>query len=172
MARLSTAEGGRRHVGGLVTMPVAIVVLVVDQLTKWWALERLSGGRDIDLVWTLRLNLVRNSGAAFSTGRGLGPVLGVVAVVVVFVLVRYGRMASSTPTAAGIGLVLGGAVGNLADRAFRSGDGFLGGHVVDFVDLQWWPVFNVADAAIVIGGLVLAFTLARGEETTPARPAP
>jgi signal peptidase II len=172
MARLSTAEGGRRHVGGLVTMPVAIVVVVVDQLTKWWALERLSGGRDIDLVWTLRLNLVRNSGAAFSTGRGLGPVLGVVAVIVVFLLVRYGRMASSSPTAAGIGLVLGGAVGNLADRAFRSGDGFLGGHVVDFVDLQWWPVFNVADAAIVIGGLVLAFTLARGEETTPARPTP
>jgi signal peptidase II len=172
MARLSTAVSGRRHVGGLVTMPVAIVVVVVDQLTKWWALERLSGGRDIDLVWTLRLNLVRNSGAAFSTGRGLGPVLGVVAVIVVFLLVRYGRMASSTPTAAGIGLVLGGAVGNLADRAFRSGDGFLGGHVVDFVDLQWWPVFNVADAAIVIGGLVLAFTLARGEEATPARPAP
>jgi signal peptidase II len=172
MARLSTAEGGRRHVGGLVTMPVAIVVVVLDQLTKWWALERLSGGRDIDLVWTLRLNLVRNSGAAFSTGRGLGPVLGVVAVIVVFLLVRYGRMASSSPTAAGIGLVLGGAVGNLADRAFRSGDGFLGGHVVDFVDLQWWPVFNVADAAIVIGGLVLAFTLARGEETTPARPTP
>jgi signal peptidase II len=172
MARLSTAVSGRRHVGGLVTMPVAIVVVVVDQLTKWWALERLSGGRDIDLVWTLRLNLVRNSGAAFSTGRGLGPVLGVVAVIVVFLLVRYGRMASSTPTAAGIGLVLGGAVGNLADRAFRSGDGFLGGHVVDFVDLQWWPVFNVADAAIVIGGLVLAFSLARGEEATPARPAP
>jgi signal peptidase II len=166
MARLSTAEGGRRHVGGLVTMPVAIVVVVVDQLTKWWALERLSGGRDIDLVWTLRLNLVRNSGAAFSTGRGLGPVLGVVAVIVVFLLVRYGRMASSSPTAAGIGLVLGGAVGNLADRAFRSGDGFLGGHVVDFVDLQWWPVFNVADAAVCVGAVLLVLTAAR--EPTPS----
>jgi signal peptidase II len=173
MAELSTAKGGRRRVGGLVTLPVAVVVVIVDQLTKWWALERLSRGRDIDLLWTLRLNLVRNSGAAFSTGRGLGPVLGVVAVGVVLLLVRYGRMASSPPTAAGIGLVLGGALGNLSDRAFRSGDGgFLGGHVVDFIDLQWWPVFNVADAAIVVGGLLLAFTLARADEPTPDRPSP
>jgi signal peptidase II len=142
-------------------VPVAIIVIVLDQLTKWWALERLSDDRVIDLFWTLRFNLVRNAGAAFSTGRGLGPLLGVLAVVVVIVLVHYGRMVSTLPTAIGLGLVLGGALGNLTDRAFRSGDGgFLGGHVVDFVDLQWWPVFNVADAAIVVGGLLLAFTFA------------
>jgi signal peptidase II len=57
--------------------------------------------------------------------------------------------------AVAIGLVFGGALGNLIDRAFREGDGFLGGGVVDFIDLQWWPVFNIADAAIVVGALLL-----------------
>jgi signal peptidase II len=112
---------------------------------------------------------VRNAGAAFSTGRGLGPLLGVLAVIVVVVLVRYGRMVGTGPTAVGLGLVLGGAVGNLIDRAFRDGSGgFLGGHVVDFVDLQWWPVWNIADAAIVCGAILLAFTFARmPDEPTP-----
>jgi signal peptidase II len=59
--------------------------------------------------------------------------------------------------AVSIGLVLGGALGNLVDRAFRPGDGFLGGGVVDFIDLQWWPVFNLADSAIVVGAIVLFF---------------
>jgi signal peptidase II len=142
-------------------VPIALVVVVLDQLTKWWALERLDDGRIIDVVWTLRFNLVFNSGTASSLGRGLGPVLGVVAVLVVLVLVRYGRMVSSGPTAIGLGLVLGGAVGNLIDRMFRRGDGFLGGYVVDFVDLQWWPVFNVADMGIVIGGAVVALMASR-----------
>jgi signal peptidase II len=162
-----TAHGGRRAVGVRMMVPVAAVVVLLDQLTKWWALERLSRDRVIDVVWTLRFNLVRNAGAAFSTGRGLGPLLGVLAVIVVVVLVRYGRMAATRPTAIGMGLVLGGAIGNLVDRAFRSGGGFLGGHVVDFVDLQWWPVFNVADAAIVIGGILLAFTFATAPEDAP-----
>ena len=79
-------------------VPIAAAVVVLDQLTKWWALERLSDDRIIDVVWTLRFNLVRNPGAAFSTGRGLGPVLGVLAVVMVVVLMRVGRMASSRST--------------------------------------------------------------------------
>jgi signal peptidase II len=171
-APLSTAARGR-HVAARVMVPVAVLVVVLDQLTKWWALERLSRGRTIDLFWTLRFNLVRNAGAAFSTGRGLGPVLGVLAVVVVVVLVRMGRMAATLPTALGLGLVLGGALGNLTDRAFRSGSGgFLGGHVVDFVDLQWWPVFNLADSAIVVGGLLLAFTFATAPDDPGVAPAP
>ena len=80
------------------------------------------------------------------------------AVVVVVVLVRFGRLVSNLPTAIALGMVLGGAVGNLTDRLFRSdGNGFLGGHVVDFIDFQWWPVFNVADMGIVVGGLLLVF---------------
>ena len=57
--------------------------------------------------------------------------------------------------------MLGGAAGNLVDRIFREGSGFLGGGVVDFIDLQWWPIFNVADAAVTIGGLLLVFVVAR-----------
>jgi signal peptidase II len=163
-----TEPSRRRTIGAPVIAMVAAVVLVLDQLTKAWAVDRLSDDRTIDLVWTLRFNLVRNPGAAFSTGRGLGPVLGVLAVVMVVVLLRIGRMSTSPLTTIATGLVLGGALGNLTDRVFRDGGGFLGGHVVDFIDLQWWPVFNVADMAVVVGGILLAFTFARAPESPPA----
>lgn len=141
---------------------VAVVVVVLDQLTKWWAERALDGGRVIDIIWTLRFNLVYNSGAAFSTGRGLGPLLGIGAVIIVVVLVRLGRVFRSPLTAVALGAVLGGAVGNLLDRAFRDGSGgFLGGYVVDFIDLQWWPVWNVADMAIVCGAIALAWAMSR-----------
>jgi signal peptidase II len=134
---------------------VAAGVLAVDQLTKWWALEALADG-EVHVAWTLDLSLTFNTGTAFSFGRDLGPLIGLVAAVVVVGLLRT-RVATATPgTSAAVGLVLGGALGNLADRAFRSGgDGFLGGAVVDFVDFGWWPVFNVADAAIVVGAFGL-----------------
>lgn len=136
---------------------VAAGVLAVDQLTKWWALEALSDG-PVHVAWTLDLNLTFNTGTAFSLGSDLGPVIALVAVGVVVVLLRSRVAAASGAAAVAVGLVLGGALGNLADRAFRDGDGLLGGAVVDFLDLGWWPVFNVADAAIVVGavGLVLA----------------
>jgi signal peptidase II len=107
-------------------------------------------------VWTLRLNLVRNPGSAFGLGRGIGPLLGVLAFVMVVVLVRLGKVVSTRPMALALGAVLGGAVGNLIDRALRPGRGVLGGHVIDFIDFQWWPVFNVADMGIVLGGIALA----------------
>ena len=65
------------------------------------------------------------------------------------------RRTGSMLSAVGIGLVIGGAIGNVSDRLFRAGDGFLGGAVVDFIDLQWWPVFNVADMAVTVGGVIL-----------------
>jgi signal peptidase II len=112
-------------------------------------------------VWTLRLNLVRNPGSAFGLGRELGPLLAVVAFVMVIVLIRIGKVVSTRPTAVALGAVLGGAVGNLLDRIFRPGRGVLGGHVIDFIDLQWWPVFNIADVGIVLGGIALALLLWR-----------
>jgi len=147
--------------GGLApSLVVAAVVVAVDQLTKAWALDRLDGGRDIDLFWTLRLHLTFNSGMAFSRGRGLGPVIGVVALVVVVVLLSSLRRSGSVLASVAVGAVVGGAVGNIADRLFRSDDGFLQGHVIDFIDLQWWPIFNVADMAITVGGaLLLWFTV-------------
>jgi signal peptidase II len=132
----------------------AAAVLAIDQLTKWWAVETLDT-RTIDIVWTLRLHLTINYGSAFSVAPGRGAVISVLALVVVAILLRSGRYATRPGMAVAIGLVSGGALGNLIDRAFRAGDGLLGGGVVDFIDLQWWPVFNIADTAIVVGALML-----------------
>jgi signal peptidase II len=155
---------------------VAGGIIALDQLTKWWATRALDDGHRIHLVWTLRLNLVRNSGAAFSTGRGLGPLLGVLAVGIVLVLVRLGRIYQSPAMAVALGGVLGGAIGNLLDRLLRDGSGgFLGGHVVDFIDVQWWPVWNVADMAIVGGAIGLAWFSTRLDDRpgpAPGAPAP
>ena len=135
----------------------AAVLLIVDQLTKWWALEVLEGGRIVDIVWTLRLRLVFNTGAAFSSFQGLGPLLGIAAAGVAAILLLNRRLARGGPSAVSVGCIAGGALGNLTDRLFRSGDGFLGGAVVDFIDVQWWPVWNVADMGVVVGGAALVW---------------
>jgi len=111
-----------------------------------------------------------NFGSAFSLADGRGPLISLLALVVVAVLLRTGRHATRPTMAVALGLVLGGAIGNLIDRAFREGDGFLGGGVVDFVDLQWWPVFNVADSAIVVGAILLF--IAQWREPEPESGAP
>jgi len=136
-----------------IVLGVAAAVVAVDQLTKWWALHVLRT-RTVHVVWTLQLDLARNTGAAFSRFVGEGPVIAVLALGVVGVLLWQGRTVSSRPGAIALGLILGGALGNLVDRAFRGG-GFLHGAVVDFIDLQWWPVFNVADACVVVGAILL-----------------
>jgi signal peptidase II len=146
---------------GLV-LGIAAAVVVVDQLSKTWAVHRLSEG-DIDVIGSLRFNLVFNSGASFSLGSGLGPFISLMVVAVAVGLFWAGRTTSSKLASVAIGFLLGGALGNLLDRAFRSGDGFLGGHVVDFIDLQWWPVWNVADAAVTIGGVLLVIHLLFGD---------
>jgi signal peptidase II len=149
----------------LVPAVVALVVLAVDHLTKWWAINELDD-RDIDLIGSLRLNLVFNRGASFGLGSRYAPFIALIAVVVVFVLLRTGRHETGTWPRVALALVTAGAVGNLLDRLFRSGDGFLGGAVVDFIDVQWWPVWNVADMAISIGAVLLVLTAAR--ESTDA----
>jgi signal peptidase II len=159
-ARTAVGASGtvRRQAGLLVA--TSLVVFALDQLTKAWAVSAL-GDRDIDLIGSLRLHLERNSGAAFSLNRGRGGLVALLAIAVVLVIVWVGRSVRTRPGALAIGLVLGGAVGNLSDRVFRDGTGFLGGAVVDFIDLQWWPVFNVADIAIVLGGLLLVVASTR-----------
>jgi signal peptidase II len=149
------AGTGGRHRGTFVVAAAAVVAL--DQLTKHWALTALADG-PVDVVGSLRFNLVFNDSAAFSLGGGNTTVIAVIGVGLATVLIGMGLRAERRAWALGLGIVLGGALGNLSDRAFRDGDGFLGGHVVDMVDLQWWPVFNLADTAIVVGAglLVLA----------------
>ena len=133
----------------------AAVVVAIDQATKHWALQALRD-EPIDLVGSLRLNLTFNDSAAFSLGGGRTTLVALLALAVSGVVVVMGLRADRRLAAVGLGVILGGALGNLADRAFRAGEGVLGGHVVDFVDVQWWPVFNVADASLWVGiGLLL-----------------
>ena len=138
-----------------------VTVLVADQATKAWAVAALDD-RIIDLVWTLRLRLVHNTGMAFSAGRGLGPVLALLNIVIVGVLWSWRRRFRGRWGALGLGAIIGGALGNLADRIVR-GAGWTRGAVVDFIDLQWWPIFNVADAAITVGLIVVLVHLYLGE---------
>ena len=135
-------------------LSLAAAVVLVDQATKHWAVNALSDGRVIDVVWTLRFALGFNSGMAFSKATGLGPLIGIIATLAVVWLLASLRKAGSRLSAVGMALVGGGAAGNVADRLFR-GDGWFRGSVVDFIDLQWWPVFNVADSAITVGGCLL-----------------
>ena len=163
MADPVTARPGRRHAPAALLAAATLVLL--DQLSKWWALEVLDGGRIIDLVWTLRLRLVFNTGAAFGSFEGLGPVLGVAAAAVAAALLLNRRLASNRGSAVATGCVAGGALGNLADRLFRSDDGFLAGAVVDFIDVQWWPVWNAADMGVVLGGAALVWHAYRRSST-------
>ncbi len=130
------------------------VIVASDQLTKHWALNRLSDNRVIDLVGSLRFKLAFNKGMAFSQATGAGPIIGALGFVVVIVIVVWLRRSAQGAAAIAAGLIVGGAIGNLADRLLR-GDAWLRGAVVDFIDVQWWPVFNVADAAISIGAVLM-----------------
>ncbi|WP_425004001.1 signal peptidase II [Mycolicibacterium sp. S3B2] len=134
---------------------VAGVVLVLDIVTKVLAVELLTPGQPVSIIGdTVTWTLVRNSGAAFSMATGYTWVLTLVATGVVFGIIWMGRRLVSPWWAIGLGLILGGAMGNLVDRFFRS-PGPLRGHVVDFLSIGWWPVFNVADPSVVGGAILL-----------------
>jgi len=137
--------------------PVALVVAVViasDQITKHWAVSELNEGRIVDVVWTLRFALGFNSGFAFSQGQGLGPLIGLIAVGASVWLVRAALRASARWMSYAYALIAGGAIGNVIDRLFRE-DKWMRGRVVDFIDFQWFPVFNIADSSISIGAVIL-----------------
>ena len=133
---------------------IIAAVLIADQASKNWALNSLSDGRTIDLVWTLRFNLVFNSGMAFSQGQGLGRLIGLLAIGVAVWLWFGLRKATSQLSVVGTSMLIGGALGNVVDRMFR-GEKWLAGSVIDFIDLQWFPVFNIADSAVTLGAAML-----------------
>ena len=132
---------------------VAAGVVVLDILTKQWAASALRDG-PIELGAGVRLALTHNKAGAFGLGGAFVPFLAVGALVLVVVMVGTGSATENLVVAVALGLVLGGAFGNVIDRVFRS-PGFLRGAVVDFVDLGFWPVFNLADSAITCGCLLL-----------------
>ncbi len=109
----------------------------------------------------LTLRVLRNSGAAFSIGTSVTVVFTLIALAVIVAILRTARRLRSVPWAVTLGLLLGGAAGNLGDRLLRS-PGFLRGHVVDWIELPHWPVFNVADSCIVCGGILAVLLAARG----------
>ncbi|MGH2751978.1 MAG: signal peptidase II [Actinomycetota bacterium] len=129
----------------------AAVIVAVDQITKSIALEALADG-PIDIIeGVLTLRLTFNPGGAFGVLQGVPNFFLIATVVIVIFILYWARTVESTTWAFPLGLVLGGGLGNLADRVLRDTDG----RVVDFVDLHVWPVFNVADSAITIGVLAL-----------------
>ena len=136
-------------------LAVAGVVVALDQLTKIWAVHSLSDGPTEVVGTLLQFRLTRNPGGAFSLLTNLTPLLAVLAVVMVVYIVRTTRRTSDIVMAYALGLVLGGAVGNLVDRLVRS-PGFLRGEVVDFIKVPHWPTFNVADCAITVGVVLIA----------------
>ena len=133
---------------------LSAVIVLLDQVSKAWALRDLADGRIIHVIWTMQFNLTFNRGMAFSRGTGIGPIIGVVGLVIVVLLLLSLRRADNALTRVATGLIIGGAVGNILDRLFR-GSGWMRGAVVDFIDFQWWPVFNVADMAIMIGAATM-----------------
>lgn len=128
--------------------------MIVDQVTKWWALQELADGPIVLIEDFLQLRLLFNTGASFSILSNAGPALAIVAFGVIGLIVYILGEASRRVEAVALGLVLGGAVGNLLDRVFR-GDGLLDGAVVDFIDFSFFATFNVADAAINVGVVLL-----------------
>jgi len=134
---------------------VAAATYLLDVVTKTVTVAELQGRGPVPLVGeVLQLNLVRNPGAAFSTGTSYTLFLSVIAVVAAAVVIRFGRRLGDRTWAVALGLLLAGVCGNLTDRVFRE-PGFLRGHVVDFLELPHWPVFNVADMLISAGVALL-----------------
>ncbi|WP_372595277.1 signal peptidase II [Actinotalea sp.] len=141
---------------------VALVVLVADQLTKVWALARLTEGERTPLIGDLLgLQLIFNPGAALSFASGMTWIFTVAAVGVTVVIVRVSRRLGSAAWAVGLGLLLGGALGNLVDRLFRP-PGFAVGHVVDFIAYGQVFIGNVADIAIVAAAVLIVLLSLRG----------
>lgn len=170
---VETAEAPETAVAQSRRLPVllliAAVLLGLDLLTKTIVVTQMTPGKPIYLIgdWA-RLTLVRNPGAAFSMATGMTWVLTLIAAAVVIGVIRIGRTLRSLPWAIGLGMVLGGALGNLIDRLFRA-PGPLQGHVVDFVAIGWWPVFNVADSSIVCGAILLVVLTVFGFELDGTR---
>jgi len=155
---------------GVAPAVVAAAVVAGDQVSKSWALRSLRPyGTVHHVIGPLALELTLNRGAAFSLGTGITPVIEVVAAVLVVGLAAFSRRARQRGwlLSVGTGLLLGGAVSNLGDRLFRHH----GGAVVDFISIarvgghDYWPIFNVADAAITVGVVLVVIALSRA----PAR---
>lgn len=184
MAELDTDLGdGRPHRARRVPPPAAarrkclwivgiatVIAYVTDLITKIWAVEELSNREPVQVVGTLfQLELIRNPGAAFGLGVGVTIVFTIISFGVVGAILYNARRLGSVGWALVFGLVLGGAMGNLTDRLFRD-PGIGRGHVVDMFHLKNWPVFNVADSAFCIAGVIVVLLATRNIPLEGVRP--
>ena len=160
------AQSSRARTSWIVATIVTIVA--ADQLTKAWVVSALAHGPKNIIGHTVRLELARNSGSAFSRFQGYTTILAVLAIAITVMIARATRRATDRFVLVGLVLVLGGALGNLGDRLARY-PGFLRGYVVDFVAIGWWPLFNVADSCITVGAIVLVLRTLFAPAPTPAR---
>jgi signal peptidase II len=161
MAETGPAEPeGRRRLA--IVLAVAAAVYVADVVSKIIVVATLSPLRPVRLLGGfLKLTLLRNGGAAFSFGTSMTVVFTLIAVGVIVFILRTSRRLRSLPWAITLGLLLGGATGNLTDRLLRS-PGVFRGEVVDWIQVPHWPVFNLADSAIVCGGVLAVLLATRG----------
>jgi signal peptidase II len=174
-AEAQPAPGGTRR-PLLVLIVVAALALLIDAVSKALVVSHLSDREPVRLLGgALKLTLIRNSGAAFSIGEGQTWVFTIIATAVVVVILRISRHLRSLAWACALGLLLGGALGNLSDRIFRS-PGLFRGHVVDFVQFGRFPVvdydfpvFNLADSAIVVGGCLMVLLSFLGRQPDGTR---
>lgn len=162
------AAGGAHPLTRLLLILAGIVV-ALDQATKVIVVATMREGQSIPVVegvlhWTFQ----RNPGAAFGLFTSLPVLFTVLASAIAVGILIYARRVGDPATAASLGLILGGALGNLADRVTRP-PGVFRGHVIDFIDLRVWPVFNLADSAVVVGAVLLIWAQYRQER--PARDA-
>lgn len=148
---------------------IAAIVLLLDLITKVAAVAYLDPRQPVSIIGdVVTLRLIRNPGAAFSMATGMTWLLTILAVVVTVVVIRIGARLRSRWWILGLGLVLGGALGNLIDRIFRA-PGPMRGHVVDFFSVGWFPIFNIADSAVVCGAiLIVALNLFNVDPGGPA----
>ena len=133
---------------------VAALTWALDVASKIWAVNNLSSRNPVEILGPFfQLTLVRNPGAAFSFATGATIVFTCIAVAAVVAIIFYSSKITSLGWANTLGLLLGGVLGNLTDRLFRS-PGFLKGEVIDWLELTHWPVFNLADSAIVVAAFL------------------
>ena len=175
----STAPSSRRRRLRALLAAIAASLYATDQVTKALAVDRLTGEPDKQVLGELlQLHLTRNAGAAFSTGTAYTEVLSILAIVAALVVIWLARRVGSTAWAVALGLLLAGIAGNLTDRLVREPGPFRG-HVIDFLMLPNWPVFNVADMCINVAAVLILVQAFRGiridggrhrEDREPERP--
>ncbi|WBP91395.1 signal peptidase II [Kitasatospora cathayae] len=165
-----TRAGGKRTLALTALVTAAVVTYALDLGSKLVAVSRLEGQEPVAVVGhVLTLQVFRNSGAAFSSGQAFTVVFTAIAVAVAVVITRAARRLQSLPWAVALGLLLGGALGNLTDRTFRGPAAFRG-HVVDFISVEHFAVFNLADSGIVCGGALMVLMTIRGTSLDGSAP--